>query len=143
MADTTLQAIVLRVSSVLASSPFRFTRAQTPFGFELQPTGLIDQTFTVQGDAGQAIGGFRYTETRIDRVRIGVARSLQDDATATLDRLTTDATSIVAAVARDGAARGGDYDLADQGRVIVIEHDRRAEFAVLRMTLPIDYEAQL
>jgi hypothetical protein len=143
MADTTLQAIVGRVSSVLASSPFSFTRAQTPFGFELQPTGLIDQTYTVQGEAGEAIGGFGYTETRVDRVRIGVARTLDDDATAVLDRLTTDATSMVAAITRDGAQLGGDYDVADQGRTILIEHDRREAFAVLRVILPVDYEAQL
>ena len=143
MADTTLQAIVLRVSSVLASEPFLFVRSQTPFGFELQPNGLLDMTYRVEGEAGQASGGFRYSETRVDRVNISIARSLDDDPTAALHRLTTDATSIVAAVARDGAQNGGDYDLSDQGRFIRTEHNRGAGFAVMRMTLPIDYEAQL
>lgn len=143
MADTTLPAIVGRVSSVLASAPFRFTRSQTPFDFDQQPTGLIDQTYTVEGEAGTATGGFRYTETRIDRVRIGVARHLAGDATTAYDRLLTDATSIVAAVTRDGAQLGGDYDVADEGRTVRVDHDAPTEFAVLRLVLPVDYEVQL
>lgn len=143
MPDTTLQAIVARVNSVLASEPFVFEQAATPFGFELQPNGLIDKTFRVEGEAGPVTGGFRYSETRVDRVNVSVARALDDNPTAALDRLTTDATSIVAAVARDGAQNGGDYDLADQGRFMRTEHNRGAGFAVMRMTLPVDYEAQL
>lgn len=143
MAANTSQFIRGRVSSVLASEPFSFLRAQTPFDFAQQPSGQIDQTYTVEVEGGEIIGGFSYIEERIDRVRIGVARTFDGDPEAVYQQLIVDATSIVAAIVRDGAEDGGDYDVMDGGRGVSIEHAGNEEFAVLRLSVPVDYEAQL
>lgn len=142
MAANTLPAVVDRVRSVLGGAPFRFIQAQAPYDFGNQPSGQIDQVFTVDGEHGSAIGGFSYTEERIDRVRIGVARVLAADPQSTYNQLHVDATSIVAAVTRDGAQAGGDYDVMD-GRAMRIEHLGSEAFAVLRLDLSVNYEAQL
>jgi hypothetical protein len=51
--------------------------------------------------------------------------------------------SLTAAVAYDGHLGGGDYAVPDDGRVHEIRTEPGAEYAVLQMTVPVDYESQL
>jgi len=143
MATQFLDVIRARVNSLCASAPFDFTLAATPFDFKNQPTGQIDQVFRIEIEPGKVIGGFNYSETRQDALRIWVARKYAADPEGTYQQLVTDATSLTAAVVRDGATGGGDYDVPDQGRGCSFLHDKGAEYALLRLSLVVDYETSL
>lgn len=143
MAAQYLDAIRSRVESVCAGEPFRFTQALEPFSFERQPTGDIDQVYRVECEGGKVVGGMSYTETRQDVVRIWVARKYSADPDATYQLLVTDASSLTAAIVRDGATGGGDFDVPDAGRGAKFLHDKDDEFAVLRLSMLVDYETLL
>jgi hypothetical protein len=143
MPANTLGAIVARVNSLLAAAPFGLVQAQSPFDFNVEPTGRIDQAYRVEAEGGTVIGGMSYSETRQDVLRIWVARKQAAAPQTTYQSLVTDATSITAAVVRDGATLGGDYDVLDEGRGCSFLQEPGREFSVLRLTLSIDYEAQL
>lgn len=143
MAALLLNTIRDRVTSLVAAAPFGFTEAPTPFDFDTTPAGLIDRAFRVEGEFGDVVGGSGFTETRVDRLRIWVARAHASDPKAVYRSLVTDATSLIASVVRDGATGGGDYHVPDDGRGWLIEQKPGQQFAVLRLTLPVDYEAQL
>lgn len=131
-----------RIASVCAGAPFEFVEAETPFDFKLQPTTQIDQVFRLTCVSDHVIGGFNYTEERTDHVEIWVARKQSAAPQATYDALLTDASSLRAAVIRDGATGGGDY-LVPDGAAFSLQHDAGKEYAVLRLTMPINYEAVL
>jgi hypothetical protein len=141
--STTLDVIRDRVASLCASTPFNFLEAETPFSFDLQPSGSIDQVFRLETEGGGVIGGFNYTEERTDLIQVWLARKQGADPTLTYRTLLADASSMRAAVIRDGATGGGDYDVPDDGAGLSIQHDPGVTFAVLRLTVPVNYEAQL
>jgi hypothetical protein len=143
MAAQFLDSIRARVASVCAGEPFRFTQALEPFSFDRQPTGDIDEVFRVEAEGGKVIGGMGYSETRQDVLRIWVARKYSADPDGTYQTLVTDASSLTAAIVRDGATGGGDYDVPDQGRGSKFLHDDADEFAVLRLSIVVDYETLL
>ncbi len=140
---TTIDVIRDRIASVCAAQPFGFVEAVTPFDFSLQPTSAIDGVFRLTSEAEGVIGGFNFTEERIDRVEIWLARKHSGAPQAAYRALLTDASSLRAAVIRDGAVAGGDYSVPDDGAGVSITHDEGQEFAVLRLTLPVNYEAEL
>jgi hypothetical protein len=139
---TTLDAIVDRVSSVAAT--LGYFEAQTPFSFDQQPTGNLDGCFRVIG-SGQnpPKGGFRFSEVRIDRVTIWVARKWAGEPRTAVRTLTRDMHSLTAAIMDDGHITSGEYAVPDDGRVHRISTEPGAEYAVLEMTVPVDYESQL
>jgi len=138
---TTIAVLRDRIASVCARSPFTLTQAATPFDFDLQPTGQIDGVFRLTSEAGDVIGGFNYSEERTDRVEIWIARKQAASPGGAYRLLLADATSIRAAVIRDGVTGGGDYHVPPDGAGMSINHDPGREYAVLRLTLPINYEA--
>ena len=129
-----------RIASVCASQPFSFVRAQTPFSFDLQPTGVIDEVFRTEQAASLVIGGFNYTEERTDLVTIWVARKHAGDPDQTYQRLLTDASSLRAAVIRDGCQVSGEYSVPNDGSAVSLQREPGREFAVLRITVPVEYE---
>ncbi len=140
--STTLDAIVDRVSSVAAG--MGYTEAVTPFSFDQQPVGTIDQCIRILG-GGQTPpkGGFRMSEVRIDRVTIWVARKYAGEPRTVTRVLTRDMHSLTAAIMTDGLITSGEYAIPDEGRVHEIRAEPGAEYAVLQMTVPVDYESQL
>lgn len=139
----TVDTIINRVRSLCVSTPFNFTEAQTPFSFSQQPNGEIDGCFRITDRNQRTIGGFNYSEVRIDQVQIWVARRFNGEPTATKRILTRDMHSITAAVMRDGLQHGGDYAVEDDGRTYEIRADDGAAYAVLQLVLPVNYESQL
>ena len=131
-----------RIASICASAPFNFLEAETPFDFTLQPTSQIDQVFRVTCESDIVVGGFNYSEERTDRVEIWVARKQAGTPKAAYDALVTDVSSLRAAIIRDGATGGGDYIVPD-GAGFSLQHDDGKEYAVLRVTIPVNYEAVL
>jgi hypothetical protein len=141
MAAQLLAAIANRVASLCAGAPFYFTQAQDPFSFDLQPVGVIDQVFRIEASEVSTSGGTNYSETRIGNLRIFVARLQNGAPQAAYTLLSTDAHSLTAAVTRDGVTGGGDYDVPDAGRGFLVQHDKGKDYAVLRLTLPVNFEA--
>ena len=143
MAANLMATIALRVGSLCAGAPFGYGQAPEPFSFTLQPTGTIDKAFRIEHADLSVSGGSNYSETRIGQLRIFIARKQNASPQSAYTLLSTDAQSLTAAITRDGVTGGGDYDVPDQGRGFSIQHDPGKEYAVLRLTLPIGYEAQL
>ncbi len=137
---TTVDVIRDRVASICAATPFQFVAAVSPFDFALQPSGQIDQVFRITCEGGEQVGGFNYSEERTDLMEIWVARKQLNQPTAAYSRLLADAASLRAAVIRDGATGGGDYTVPN-GAGFDIEHGDGQEYAVLRLTIPVNYEA--
>ena len=131
-----------RIASVCAGAPFQFVLAETPFDFTLQPTTQIDQVFRITCESDSVIGGFNYTEERTDQVEIWVARKQAGAPNTAYTALVTDVSSLRAAIIRDGATGGGDYIVPD-GTTFSLEHDTGQEYAVLRLQIPVNYEAVL
>lgn len=129
-----------RIASVCAGAPFQFVEAETPFDFTLQPTTQIDQVFRITAESESVIGGFNYTEERTDRIEIWVARKQAGAPNTAYTTLVTDASSLRAAIIRDGATGGGDYIVPD-GTAFSLQHDTGHEYAVLRLHIPVNYEA--
>jgi len=135
-----IETIRQRVSSVCVSLSYGVS--QVPFSFDLQPTGSIDRAFRIESQQSSVIGGFNFTEERTDQLTIWVARKYAGDAQAAYQNLLKDVNSLRAAVVRDGAQNGGDYIVPDGGGYAV-QRNAGQEYAVLRLTLPINFEATL
>lgn len=127
-----------RVSSVVAV--LGFTQAQTPFSFELQPAGHVDRVFRVELSAGTVIGGMNYCEERTDQAEIWIARLHNGTPTDTYRTLVADVSSVRTAVLRDGLQTSGDYLVPDDGFDWDIQREPGSAYAVLRLTLPLNYE---
>lgn len=136
----TADVILDRIASICATAPYDFKQAVTPFSFDLQPSGQVDKVFRVEYSDGPILGGFNYAEERNDRITIWVARKYNGDNTAAYKALVTDATSLRASVIRDGLQDSGEYFVPDDGNAAQILRQPNAEFAVLRLQVPINYE---
>jgi hypothetical protein len=139
---TQIDVVRDRIASVCASAPFDFLEAETPFDFSLQPTTQIDQVFRLTSESDFVVGGFAYTEERQDTVEIWVARKQAGAPRTAYTALLTDVSSLRAAIIRDGATGGGDYTVPD-GAGFSVQHDDGQEYAVLRLTVPVNYEAEV
>lgn len=141
---TTDDAIVDRVRSLLQAAPFAYVEAQSPFDFTTQPAQAIEGAFRVVDRGSQRVtAGFAFSETRVNRLEIFVARRLGVDPKIARRQLSRDATSITAAVCREGEQIWGEFCVETDGRQHEIRTEQGAEFAVLQLTVPVNYEAQL
>ena len=136
----TLDGVVDRVRSLCAGAPFAFVEAVGSEDFARQPVGRADGVFRVKARGGVAVGGTSYTEERTDYLDLEVIRSVGGDYPACRRALLRDATSLTAAVVRDGHVTSGAYAVPDEGRASSIVGDRGASFLTLRLTLPANYE---
>lgn len=139
---TTRDAILSRLNSVCSGTPFVFGQAVSPFDFSHQPSGNIDQVSRVTVEGQSVIGGLNFSEERTDLVTVWIARKQAAAPQLAYRLLVIDVTSLTAAVTRDGATGGGDYAVLD-GSGMSLEHKDGQEFAVARLSLPINYETQL
>lgn len=135
-----IETIRQRVTSLCVSMGYGL--AIVPFSFDNTPTGVIDRAFRIESQQSQVIGGFNFTEERTDQLTIWVARKYAGDAQGAYQNLLKDVNSLRAAVIRDGAQNGGDYIVPDGGGYAV-QRNAGQEYAVLRLTLPINFEATL
>lgn len=143
MSATTLDAIVDRVRSLCVGAPFNWTEAVQLDSFGLTPTGAIDGAFRVEGQSQQPRGWMAFQEECTDLLAVTVARPINDDYQATRRLLLKAGRSLTAAVTRDGAVTSGLYGVVDQGRAWTWEPNPSAGYLALRITLPVNYEAQL
>lgn len=130
-----------RVTSVCAT--LGLVQARTPFSFELQPDGEIDQTFRVESEAYLVRGGFAFTEERTDLMTVWVARKHHAQPNEMYRVLTRDISSIRAAIIRDGCQVSGEYTSPDDGWEWGIQRESGNGYAVLQVALPLNYETTL
>lgn len=128
-----------RVSSVCAT--LGYLQAQTPFSFELQPSGQIDGVYRVESRAGTVLGGFNWSEERTDLVSIWIARAHKGTPNEVYRSLSTEVNSVRAAVLRDGIQTSGEYFVPDGDWDWEIQREAGSAFAVLRVQLAANYEA--
>jgi len=138
---TTIDAIVDRVRSLCCTSPFAFTEAVSSEDFTRQATGRGDQVFRVKARGGAARGQVAYTEERTDSIDVEVIRAIGADYDATRRRLLKDATSLTAAIIRDGHVSSGEYTVPDGGRSSDVIGAQGQSFLTMRLTVPVNYEA--
>ncbi len=130
-----------RVTSVC--STLGYTQAETPFSFELQPSGQIEEVFRVETEAYAVRGGFNYSEERTDLVTVWLARRHNAQPTEMYRTLTKDVSSIRAAIVRDGCQTSGEYSVPDEGWTWAIQRETGNGFAVLQVAMPLNYETAL
>ena len=143
---TTADVIVDRIRTICIGAPFALVEAQRWDTFELQPTTNIDGVFRIPPPSSQSTSGlFGYAEDRIDTVQIWVARKHNQQWDDVRRRLLQDVHSLTTAIVRDAHQVSGEYGVLDEGRGHSIsgdEEDPNAEYLTLRLTLPVNYEAQ-
>ncbi len=135
---TTINAIVTRISDRLIG--LSLLPSQTPFSFDMQTAGVVDGSFRILTRAQRVIGGFRYTEERIDQVVIWVAKTFEDDPTYATSELMALIHTITSAIVRDGHEVSGEYSVPDEGRSHDLRADAGSAYAVLQLTIPVCYE---
>jgi hypothetical protein len=143
MGALTVDLIRARVTSLLARAPFSFTPSPEPFSLDRLPASVMDASFCLEAESGHVVAGMGYVETRVDLLRLTLARLHNGEPDSCYQALLADCSSVTASVVRDGVVGGGDYDVPDEGRAYTVSHEPGRAFSVLRLTLPVDYEAQL
>jgi hypothetical protein len=144
MAAMTADVIVDRVRSICTGASFGFIEAESWNTFELQPTTNLDGVFRIPPPSSQVTRGqFGYVEDRTDTMQIWLARLVNADFDAVRRLLLQDMHALTAAVIRDAHEDSGDYTVPDEGRGHAIYEDPGKAYVALRLTLPINYEAQL
>jgi hypothetical protein len=143
VAALTSGQIVDRVRSLCANETFGLVEAVTWVDFDLQPESNSDAVYRVPPMSSQGSrGGFGYYEDRDETLQIWVARKHNDDYHAAARLLSDDVHSLTAAVMRDGLDAGGDYGVTDEGRGHQVDAVPGATYLTLRLSLPINYDAQ-
>jgi hypothetical protein len=140
---TTRESLVDQINSLCADDPFRFTQALSPFDFAKQPTGAIDQVFRIEMASQSVLGGLNYAEDVTDQMTVWIARKHNTAHQDVYRLLEVDVTSLTSAIVRYGSTGGGDFHIPDSGRGVSFQHDAGVEYAMARLSLPINYESQL
>lgn len=140
---TTPDVLRNRVRSLVVAAPFSYREAVSSDDFSLQGSGSSDAVFRCVVSGGTSIGGFGYTEDRTDVLELEVARHIAADYMATFQTLVGDCNSLLAAIVRDGHQTSGLYTVPDDGRDWAIAAPVGASYLTLRMTVPLNYEAQV
>lgn len=142
---TTLDTIIDRVRSLCVSAPFDYTEAARLDRFEWDAAQTFGDlsVFRVEAVSQQARGGTGFSEERTDLVTVTVGRAVQADYDVARRALTRSSHSLTAAIVRDGAVSSGSYTVPDTGFSSRVESDQTRAYLTLRVTLPINYEAQL
>lgn len=141
---TTLDVIVDRVRSLCLEAPFAFVESARLDRFDWDAAQQFGDVslFRVETVSQPARGGTSYTEERTDLVTVTVGRAVNADYDAARRELTRASHSLTAAIVRDGAQDSGSYTVPDAGFASRLETDPARAYLVLRLTLPVNYEAQ-
>lgn len=143
MSALTIDTIVDRVRSICSGDPFGFGEAVSWGSFDLQPATNIDSVFRIPPPSSQFVEDqFGFVEDRRDSLQIWVARKRNNDYDGVRRALLRDVHSLTTAVTRDGLVTSGDYHVPGGGRGHSITDDPTKDYVTLRLTLPVQYEAQ-
>lgn len=129
-----------RITSLL--TPLGYVLHTTPFDFSTMPTGAIDAGVRVEIASQNTLGGMNFSEDRTDAVTIWFARKLAADPEAAYQQLLEDVDLATSEIIHDGAQGGGDFNVLD-GIDVALSHEAGQEYALARLTLPVNYEVEL
>lgn len=140
---TTLDVIVDRVRSLCVDLGFQESVRLDRFDFD--PAQVFGEVSVFRVDTvGQSPrGGTSYSEERTDLVAVTVGRAINADYEGTRRALLRTAHSLTSVIVRDGAVTSGSYTVPDVGAGSRIDPDPTSALLSLRLTLPINYDAQL
>jgi hypothetical protein len=137
-------AIVDRIRSICASTPFSFVEATDWDSFDLQPTTNIDGVFRIPPTTSESVvGGFSFSEDRTDRVEVWIARKHNQDFDAARRTLLRDVHSLTSAIVRDAHQVSGEFGILDDGREHQVSRDAGTEYLTLKVAFAANYEIQL
>lgn len=143
MAAMTSAEILNRISSICEGPVFGFVEAVSWVDFDLQPESNIDGVYRIPPPSSQgSLGGFGYREDRTESIQVWVARKHNGDYRAAAQLLMQDVHSLTSAIVRDAHEVSGDYGITDEGRGHAIADVPGADYLTMRLTLPINYDAQ-
>jgi hypothetical protein len=143
MAATTLDVIMDRVRSLCFDTPFEYTESFRFDSMELEPVGTFDGAFRVEGQSGRLRGMFDYKQEREDLLTVTVSQAINADYDNVRRLLTKTAHSLTAAVVRDGETDSGLYSVPDKGQSFKLSVDSTDAYVLMKLTLPVNYEANL
>lgn len=134
----TEDTLIDRVRDVCTSAGY--TEA-VGWDFTRQPTGSITAGAYTVGLSGLAsTGGMSFTEEARATIQVAVIRPLDDDYQAARRQALQDGRALLAAIVRDGAVTSGAYAV-DDGRTLTLETPRGANYVLLRLAVPVNFEA--
>lgn len=111
--------------------------------FTRQPTGSITEgAFTVALTGLSSVGGMNFTEEARATVQIAIVRPWDADYQQARRRALQDGRTLLAAIVRDGAVTSGAYAVED-GRTLTVDTPSGASYLVLRLGVPVNFEAAL
>jgi hypothetical protein len=84
-----------------------------------------------------------FMEECTDLLTVTVAKAINNDYQGTRRTLHRSARSLTSAIVRDGVVTSGLYNVIDASRQIQVTAQPSASFLTLRLTVPVNYEAQL
>lgn len=140
---TTPDVLLNRVRSLMVDAPFYWREAVSSEDLFWQGSGSSDAVFRAKMDGGSSIGGLAYSEDRTDVLTVEVSRHIAADYHYTTTQLLGDCNSLIAAIIRDGHETSGAYTVPDTGRSWETSAPTGASYLTLRLTVPLNYEAQV
>ena len=142
---TTMDVIVDRVRSLCLATPFEFQESARLDRFDWDPAQVFGDVslFRIETVSQSAQGHTSYYEERTELLTVTVGRAVAEDYDETRRGLLRCAHSLTSAIVRDGAQDSGSYHVMDAGMTSRIEADPTAAYLMLRLSLPVNYEASL
>lgn len=135
MAALTLKQIIDRFQAVMEAAPIAMTATREPFSHDLQPAGLVTNTYRVED------GGLRDTKpmtnhasARVDTLRIWIARKIAFAGQTAVEAIEESLVAIERAIKADGAAQS--YHAEIVGR----DPRRKGDLVIASITFSVDYD---
>ncbi len=135
---TTEYAIVDAIRATVAAAGYA---EAVGFDFGKAPSLSVERAFVVRYEADTPIGGWNYSEEARGRVTVALARAVNGDYQTARRAAWTDQRDLVNAIVRAGTTDG--YAVEDAGRTALVEAPKGANYLVLTLTLPVNFEAAL
>jgi hypothetical protein len=138
---TTEDALVDRVRAVLIET-LGFQEA-VGRDFSRTAIGATDKRFIVTFAGLPPMGGFAFNEEARGRIVVDVARATNNNSPEATRKLYQDARAVVRAIVRDAAEDSGEYAIEDTDRGVELIAPDGAAYQVVRVTVPVNFEATL
>lgn len=139
---TRAELVLDRVNTIVASAPYGYQRAHSPFSVDEQPNTSVDQTFFVGMELDFTEGNIGYTHEERWLVRIGLARARKDDDGAAQRALVTDVGSLVSSLARESSTQEHHFE-DSEFTAQVVDPDKADAFVVAELIGAVNFERAL
>lgn len=106
----------------------------------LPSPALENGAFAVGLTGLAAIGGMNFSEEARATVQVAVVRPLDADYQQARRQALQDGRALLADITRDGAVTSGAYAVED-ARTLTVETPRGASYVILRLGVPVNFEA--